>query len=672
MKIRRIAFILFAASCIAQDTGGVGAVRGRVIEETSSAAVANAAVCLLAPQPRCADTDAGGRFRISEVRTGTYPLQVRSSPGIAHSASSVEVRAGVEVELQITVPAMGTVHQTVEVKGSVDVVPEEVKTSGHLIAAHDVQKDASAMKDVARYVQTLPGAVFGGDDFRNDIVVRGGSPLENLYIVDNIEVPNLSHFGTVGSAGGPIGLLNSELLADVTFLTGGYPAVYSNRLSSVLQITQREGSRERVHAHATVGLAGAGGIAEGPLTAKGSWLVSARRSFLDVFGIDAENGGVPVYTNAQAKAVYDVNASNRVWALSIGGWDSIVERPDPRKEGQEDEVTNVDYRGWRNASGFNWQQLFGARGVGLLGATFSRGRVRNEDRDLRLANALVGSQDLTEDEYALKYDLTLNVPGFKRLQAGTNARWIRADYRYRQPLGIENPFSPAYGRVDPMSFQDHSTNSQPSAYLQITRPLGHRVSLSVGGRADRYGALGAARFSPRAGLTIRVTDRVSVSGSFGTYYQQPYLLYVKAAPVNRGLAPMRADHFVAGLTYVPSASLLFTIEAYEKRYRDYPVSLEYPQVTLASAGDAYDPMFYLLPMTSAGRGRSRGLELYARKRMTSRLYGQATLKVARDLSVRAFLSQAVNNRHAMADERRIDLAVVYNALGPIRRAGMFQ
>ena len=247
---------------------------------------------------------------------------------------------------------------------------EEVKTSGQLIGAREIQKDASALKDVRGTCRLCPAPSSEETIFATTSWFGAAAPLENLYIVDNIEVPNLSHFGTVGSAGGAVGLLNSELLSDVTFLSGGYPAPYSNRLSSVLQITQREGSRERVHAHATVGFAGAGGVAEGPLTGKGSWLVSARRSFLDLFGVNAENGGVPVYTNAQAKAVYDVNASHRLWLLSVAGWDSIYERPDRSKEDQEDEITEVDYRGYRNATGFNWQQLFGARGVGLLGATF--------------------------------------------------------------------------------------------------------------------------------------------------------------------------------------------------------------------------------------------------------------------------------------------------------------
>ena len=254
--------------------------------------------------------------------------------------------------------------------------------------------------------------------------------------------------------------------------------------------------------------------------------------------------------------------------------------------------------------------------------------MRNTDRDLRLDKAVVAGQDLTEDEYALKYDLTLNLPGIERVQAGGSARWMRTNYDYAQPLGVENPFSPLPGRVDRMFLRDRSTTSQPAGYLQVTRSLGRRVSLTAGGRVDHYGFFGRTRFSPRGGLSVSLGRGLALRASYGIYYQQPFLLYAKAAPVNRGLVPMRADHYVAGLQWTAGPRLTLSAEVYEKRYRDYPVSLEYPQVTLANAGDYYDPALYLLPMASAGRGRSRGVEVYARRVVGERLYGQVSFTVA--------------------------------------------
>ena len=168
-------------------------------------------------------------------------------------------------------------QQTVTVTAPAFQAPEAVKNSGFLVAPREILKSAAALQDVSRYVQGLPGVVIGTNDFRNDIIVRGGSPLENLFVVDNVEIPNINAFANFASAGGTVSLLDAELLQDVTFLTGGYPAPYINRTSSVLQVTQREGSRKEFGGWATLGFAGAGAILEGPINAgKGSWVVSAQ------------------------------------------------------------------------------------------------------------------------------------------------------------------------------------------------------------------------------------------------------------------------------------------------------------------------------------------------------------------------------------------------------------
>src|SRR5262249_17478573 len=170
----------------------------------------------------------------------------------------------------------------------------------------------------------------------------------------------------------------------MTFITGGYPASYTNRTSSVLQITQREGSRDRVRARATLAFVGAGGAVEGPIAkGRGSWVVSARRSFLDLFTNDIGVGGVPVLYTVNAKAVYDLSATDRVWAVNVTGIDRIrLELTDSTPN--DEEIFNLDirYRGWRRGTGVNWQHLFGSTGVGLLGITKAVARVRQTVKDL--------------------------------------------------------------------------------------------------------------------------------------------------------------------------------------------------------------------------------------------------------------------------------------------------
>ena len=276
---------LVATSASAQDTTGVGAISGVVVNAAGQPAE-GVRVCAL-DTASCATSDARGAFRIGELRAGAYRLEILPLEGLPFTSDPVDVRAGLDGTVEITLPRVENFQQTVTVTAPAFQAPEEVKNSGFLVEPREILKSAAALQDVSRYVQGLPGVVIGTNDFRNDIIVRGGSPLENLFVVDNVEIPNINAFANFASAGGTVSLLDAELLQDVTFLTGGYPAPYINRTSSVLQVTQREGNRQKFGGWATLGFAGAGAILEGPIKRRGrdrgwcrrdeaSWICSPR------------------------------------------------------------------------------------------------------------------------------------------------------------------------------------------------------------------------------------------------------------------------------------------------------------------------------------------------------------------------------------------------------------
>jgi hypothetical protein len=604
----------------AQDTTGSGALRGRVVEENTHRPISDAELCL--DNGRCGRTGPDGSFRLEDLRPGDYLVTVGTA------TAKVHVRAGVEANVEFEVPEIKAYQETVEVSAPVFLAPEELRNSNYLVSAREVQYSASSLKDVSRQLQTLPGVVFGGNDFRNDIVVRGGSPLENLFIVDNIDIPNINHFANFASAGGPVGEFNSELLADMTFLTGGYPAPYDNRLSSVVQISQRDGNHEHNAGQFTLGFGGAGGIAEGPIGTKGSWVVSMRRSFLDAFTKDIGIGGVPIYYNYQGKALYDLTPSDRVWISTIGGWDRIALRPNPDKPDEESTPYNVNTNGSRDSIGVNWQHVFGASGVGLLGVSTSGATEFTEVSDNRLADLITLNQTSSERDVGIKYDLTYSLSGVGRVQAGVSGRWYFINYDNNSPIGYDNPFSQVPGRVDPHHVIQDFTTTQQSGYLQVSRNLLEPLQLTVGLRWDRYAYGQNARLTERAGLTWRIRPSLSAHASFGTYVQQPAFVFLTASPINRSLAPIGARHIVAGLGWTPTGSTRVTVEAYEKIYSDYPVSTEYQQISLAAAGNDYGPNYYLIPMISAGRGRARGIEIFAEKKFNGHVYGEVNLSAS--------------------------------------------
>ena len=641
-----IALLIMSNTAVAaQDTTGVGAIAGVVVNAAGQPA-GGVRVCAL-DTASCAISDARGAFRIGELRAGAYRLEVLPSAGLPFVTDPVNVRAGLDATVNITLPTSGNVQETVTVTAPSYRAPEEVKNSGYVVAPREILKSAAALQDVSRYVQGLPGVVIGSNDFRNDIIVRGGSPLENLFVVDNVEIPNINAFANFASAGGTVSLLDAELLQDVTYLTGGYPAPYINRTSSVLQVTQREGSRQGFGGWATLGFAGAGVILEGPIgkkTGKGSWVVSARRSFLDLFTEDVGFGGVPVLSSFNAKAVYDLTTRDRIWMVNLAGIDEIRLGLTDATD-LDEELANFDirYDGWRSATGFNWQRTFGSRGVGLFGITHSEAKVGQQVKDLVAqgvpppgappeeviaAGAVVYVEDSREGETTIKYDLTMHVPFFDTVQAGASFKTFRIDYAAQSPYGNDTPYSPVPG-VDPFFLDTRYRSYQTGAYLQTSKQITSRVNVTLGGRVDHYAILSRSRVSPRAGVKVRLTNALSWNSSAGSYYQQPAFLFVSAFPQNASLVPWRADHYVTGVAWSPMPEMRLTAEAYRKNYTRYPVASDLPTVSLANIGDTFNVREILFPLTSAGEGYSEGVEVFVEKRLTSKVYGQGNLSFSR-------------------------------------------
>ncbi|MEZ5392369.1 MAG: hypothetical protein R2724_05705 [Bryobacterales bacterium] len=228
---------------------------------------------------------------------------------------------------------------------------------------------------------SAPGVAIGSEDFRNDIIARGGSPLENLFIVDNVEIPNINTFANFASAGGITSIFDANLIQDVTFSPAATPCTV--RQPALERAADRaEGRQPREFGgRATVGFAGWSRARRPDQEAARLLIVSARRSFLDLFTNDVGFGGVPKVHTFSGKALYDLSPKDRIWGVNISGVDSIrLGLTEDSDLTEELSALDIRYQGWRSASGFNWQHLFGSQGVGLLGITHS-GSARRVDRE---------------------------------------------------------------------------------------------------------------------------------------------------------------------------------------------------------------------------------------------------------------------------------------------------
>ncbi|MBY0376064.1 MAG: TonB-dependent receptor, partial [Bryobacteraceae bacterium] len=269
------------------------------------------------------------------------------------------------------------------------------------------------------------------------------------------------------------------------------------------------------------------------------------------------------------------------------------------------------------------------------------------------ATPLLFREDNREGETTIKYDLTIYAPKLERVQKGGSFKILNVRYDTAQPFGQDNPYSPVQN-VNPFLFQRNRVAYQSGGYVQSSRNVGSRLNLTLGGRVDNYQAIEKSRLSPRAGLSYRLTEKLSFRSSYGIYFQQPQLLFVEAFSQNRGLTPIRATHIVSGFTYLINATTRATVEAYQKSYSNYLVSTQFPSFSLANAGDTFAVTDILLPYASAGRGRARGVEFLLEKKFSTRWYGQANLSLSK-------------TRFAGLDRilrpGTYDYPVIFNALG---------
>ncbi len=595
-----------------------GAIGGTVTIELTGQPVSDATV-LVEGTEKQASTDATGRFRIDSVPEGQYSLVVSCGGHLPARITDVVVKANRETATSAHLQRIAF-GDAVAVQASAFERPADLATGVFHMNQEEVRRAPGALGDVGRMLQALPG-VGARDDQRNDIVARGGSPTENLTLVDGIEVPNLSHFGGQGASGGPITMLNPEAISDVQFLAGGFPASYENRLSSVLEVGLREGNREKLEAEFDLGIAGAGLLAEGPLGKRGSWLITARRSYLDLIAGAYGLESVPEYANYEAKLVYDLSPRNRLSLVSIGGWDQMNFDPDPEKEDEPSNI-KIESSGWRTATGLTLRSLLGNVGVMTVSLAEVLNRYSSLAWDKDLAGQLIEHNKSLEGQTTARADLTLRLPLGGWLKAGGSARRIDAQLDIRLPLGTENYFSPDETRINAMAVDRRARDWQYGGYLQLSQNLSRFLTVSAGGRYDRFPFNGKVILSPRASLAFHILSNLDLTGSWGRYAQNPPIAFTQALPANAGLPPTRSEHEVAGLAFYPGRDWKLSVEGARRTYRDYPVSTDFPFFTLADAGEQYDMYTLLIPLVAEGTGRSTGIEVYVQKKASGRLFGQ--------------------------------------------------
>jgi hypothetical protein len=299
----------------------------------------------------------------------------------------------------------------------------------------------------------------------------------------------------------------------------------------------------------------------------------------------------------------------------------------------EPDFVGIEWRAARVVLGVGWQHLLWRRAFGVFTVSSSTAGYEIDVRDRQLgADDLILRDHSNENATTIQYDLSWQVSPAWAIRGGTSVKSLWRGLDISQPQGVETPYSIQPREDTPGLTLDFETASPiTAAYVQASRQVLPRTTLTGGIRLETFEALGnATTAGPRGGIETRLSPTVRVSLSAGRYHQQPELVTVVAVPQNANLAPIESDHLVAGVRYEPGPSLLVSAEVYRKWYRSYPVSLQYPQMTLANHGSEFNSSdLLLLPMSSSGKGHVRGLEFFMKKRLTEGLYGQIAYSLSR-------------------------------------------
>ena len=548
--------------------------------------------------------------------------------------------------LGVTPPASASsnivVNTIVQVNGTSqnDMTDLDAPAAQHA-SASQILSSAGTFGDFSRYLQLFPGVTFNTDE-SNDILVRGGNPVENLYLVDGIEVPNINHIATEASTGGLVSMIDTTVLGDVDLRTGGYDASYEERLSSVVEIHTREIRDSERHSELDAGFVGAGGMTELPLADGGSVLMSAHRSLLNLFTNDIGLNGVPIYTNGLLSIHRKLAHNDELTMLGLGGIDSIDITPNI-SDRVETNTIQTQYRGWRATTGVRWQHTFSSNSFGSLTASDSEQHEVVNQQDQFFDHNIPGKGSPLDNVFTPVYsevthDGTTNIHadidylafGAKlNVIAGGALHFYRINYDVLQPEGEQSVLSVDPTHTDADTFTANLITRGESSYAEATWHIIDRWSLSGGGRAEAFEYGRHHSITPRLNTVFLLTSHVGVNASFGEYAQMPSFIYLTSWPKNHELNPIQARHIVGGLDLSDSHGNKISINTYQKNYSNYPVSTEYPTLSLANMVDTLGQQFLWIPLTSRGTGVAHGVEVSGEAHFGSHIFAQANIAYAR-------------------------------------------
>ena len=558
-----------------------------------------------------ASTDANGNFLITQVPPGIYRLQASFlgyKTELTPEYRVNHVTPYVQIELE---EENASLNEVVVTASPFQKVPES-PVSLRVIGLQEIEKAPGANRDISKVVQNYPGVAFSPIGYRNDLIVRGGGPSENRFYLDGVEIPNINHFSTQGASGGPVGLIDADLIRSVKFYSGAFPADKGNALSSVLDFSLRDGDMERNSLKATLGASEVSLSSNGHIGNKTSYLVSVRQSYLQALFKILDLPFLPAYTDASFKIKTRFDSHNELTLLGLGGIDRM--KLNLGIEGEDAEymlsyLPEINQETYTVGGVYRHYSQRHVQSIVLSQSYLNNRNVKYRDNDESSEENLTLRLGAIEQETKLRMENTSSWSVWK-VKAGFDLNYSRyksneyrkvfanvlREYDYHTDLSL--------WRWGMFASVDYAAPDKSFTASMGVRTDGNNYS-------DKMKELWR-QLSPRLSVSYRLIEGLTLSGHVGLYYQLPSYTALgfkgeEGEYVNRHLDYISVSQESLGLSWTPNENMELSVEGFYKLYGHMPFSLS-DQIPLSCKGNDYGTIGNE-ELYSEALGRSYGVVL---------------------------------------------------------------
>ena len=650
--------VLIVSSLHAQQDPDHGMIIGRVSNAATHEPIVSANIVIYG-STMGASTNGMGEFSIQRVPPGTYEVMVSALGYASSTHRNVVVIASQNREIEFMLVEQSIPMNDVFTIGTLSLNAADVPLSTRWLSFKEIQNTAGGFDDIIRTVTIMPGVMQTRLD-RNDLSVRGGAASENLFVVDDIEFANVNHFGTQGSGGGSVSFINLDFIENTTFSSGGFGVRYGDRLSSMLSVGIRDG-REDMHRRKVMLSATEAGVnLEGPLSEQGSYLFSARRSFLDplfrLYGFSF----APYYYDFLVKTNYRIGRYDKLEFLSIGAIDRNTLFNDTQQQRDQNNHTIFSDQ-TRITGGLIWHHGFDIGYMTLTG-WHSYADIRYHQTGDRINPFFLNSS--YEGETAVKGDATIQIFPSTECDLGVGIKTARLN----STLSVDS-FNSGFIeageeiQVAALHLASDTSGYKMHGYVQLSQILDPLV-LACGLRWDYFSMIRQnSVVSPRVSARLQILPMTTLTLSVGRFYQSPSYIWIIGNSYNRALTFLATNQYVVGVEHYFRSDVKMSVEGYIKNYDHYPLSLTQPFMVMVNSGaevqsinEAYET-FGLDYLESSGTGQARGIEFFLQKQFSETpLYGRVSVS----LSEARFTALDGVSRPSSTDQRwKVNLSAGY-------------